>query len=63
MDDSLIKYYNLKFGNDHPPRFPFQNPTSCVRGEKSMSYILQNQMITKFMSSGPQFTLFSNPNI
>lgn len=33
MDDSLLKYYNLKFGNDHPLRFPFQNPTSYEGGK------------------------------
>ena len=66
MDDSPIKYYNLKYGTNHPPRFPFQNSTSYEkkrkRERKSKSYILQNQMVTKCTSSSPQFTLSSNSN-
>lgn len=34
MDDSPIKYYNLKYGTNHPPRFPFQNSTSYEKKEK-----------------------------
>lgn len=57
----------MKYGTDYPPRFPFQNSNSYEKkgkeDRKIMSYILQNQMITKCMPSHTQFFLSSTPNV